>query len=129
MVVDGGKNRKLNTHYAAGGKVNLAKKRSFAGGSQKQGKEKRGENSSASGRPTRGGKTTVANSPANMHVSAYLRIKFPEEVNKSAMKKTCSALNTGQKFLPLSVANIKSQLVKNISPGSKRPQASGPSAA
>lgn len=58
------------------------------------------------------------------NIAAYLRIKFPEEVKKSAMKKTCSALNTGQRFLPLSVANIKTQVVKNISPGSKRPQAS-----
>lgn len=56
--------------------------------------------------------TTVANLTRTTYLSAYLRIKFPEEVNKSAMKKTCSALNTGQRFLPLSVANIKSQLVQ-----------------
>lgn len=42
-------------------------------------------------------KKTVANS---VQAEAYLRIKFPEEVNKSAMKKTCSVLNTGQRFPP-----------------------------
>lgn len=73
--------------------------------------------------PTR--KRTVANSEPT--IAAYLRIKFPEEVNKSAMKKTCSVLNTGQRFPPLPDANIKTQVVQNISPGSKRPQASGPS--
>lgn len=63
----------------------------------------------------------------NQQKAAYLRIKFPEEVNKSAMKKTCSVFISGPIFPPLSVANIKTQVVRNISPGSKRPQASGPS--
>lgn len=45
------------------------------------------------------------------------------------MKKTCSVLDTRQRLLPLSVANIKTQLVQNISPGSKKQEhkASGPS--
>ena len=44
---------------------------------------------------------------------AYLHIKFPEEVNKSAMKTTCYVLNTRLGFFSLfSVANIKTRVVQ-----------------
>lgn len=51
-----------------------------------------------------------------LDVSSYLRIKFPEEVNKSAMKTTCSVLNTRRMFPPRSAANMNPQLGPNISP-------------
>ena len=58
---------------------------------------------------------------------AYLRTKFPEEVNKWAMKKTCSALNTPQRFpFAFRREHSKTRLVRiqHQSGGSRRPQAS-----